>query len=125
MGKPKKNAIRIGENRWIEWVSIDNHQSSAIQVDDLIDPMDDFWSGLETECIHECCGIDAFDLLPDNIKHVAMRLSDPMLSDKFVRLRERVETSNEQVFVSSRLNNYFHREVLLPLIDHILANIPA
>jgi hypothetical protein len=123
MKRARKNDIRIGDNKWIEWVSTDGHQNSAVEIDDLIDPMNDFWNRLQTECIAECCGIDAFDLLPGNIKRAAVELSDSTLLEKVNRFRERVETANEQVFVSHQLNSYFHRNVLLQLIDHILAHI--
>jgi hypothetical protein len=123
MAKPNRNDISIGKDQWILWLEIDGTQLSAADVDSLVAPMSDFWTKLETECVAECCGIDAFALWPEDIQRAAAELGDSMLLKKLETLQNRVLQGDETTFVSNRLNNFFHRDVLLKLIDHIKANV--
>jgi len=123
MAKPHKNDISIGQDRWITFVDVDVNGSAPTKIDHLIEPMEEFWRALETECLAECCGIDAFNLWPEAIRRAAGEVTDPELPNKIGALRAFVAGSVEESFVSSRLNNLFRRGVLLELLDHIVDNV--
>ncbi|QOT79288.1 DUF6331 family protein [Cupriavidus basilensis] len=76
---------------------------------------------LETECVADCCGIDAYGFWPDAIARAAMQAGLPDLAERIAQVRERVAGAGGDVFLSHRMNNYFDRQVLLQLIDHIAA----
>jgi hypothetical protein len=123
MAKPNRNDISIGKDQWISWQDIDGMQNHAADVDDLFAPIDNFWARLETECVAECCGIDAFALWPEDIQRATVEVQDSTLLEKLDTLRDQVTRGAEKTFVSKRLNNFFHRDVLLKLIDHIETNV--
>jgi Family of unknown function (DUF6331) len=119
MPKPNPNDISIGKDEWITFIDIVGRQEIAISFDHLLTPLDSFWSSLETECVAECCGIDAFSLWPEDIRRVTAHSDRKQLAESLARLRHFVEGSASNAFVSQKLNNYFDRQVLLRIIDHI------
>jgi hypothetical protein len=78
---------------------------------------------METECVAECCGIDAFDLSPERIRNAARETTVPMLGPKLIAFQNRVQNSCDEVFISKRLNNLFHRNVLAKLLEHVIAHV--
>ncbi|NUA31867.1 DUF6331 family protein [Cupriavidus basilensis] len=50
-----------------------------------------------------------------------MQAGLPDLAERIAQVRERVAGAGGDVFLSHRMNNYFDRQVLLQLIDHIAA----
>lgn len=119
MSKPNPNDISIGKDEWIAFIDVDGRQEHAISVDPLITPLEPFWTALETDCVSACCGIDAFSLWPEDIHRASSTVDRRALKDGLVSLRQFVEVSGSDIFVSQRLNNYFDRQVLLRIIDHI------
>jgi hypothetical protein len=122
MSKPHSTDISIGKDQWIRFIDVVGRESGAASVDHLIAPLESFWSALETNCIAECCGIDAFSLWPDDVRRAASTVDADFLAEGLNALREFVERSEPDIFVSQRLNNYFDRQVLLQAIDHIHAH---
>jgi len=126
MKKPHENDICIGPGEWITSVDIDAKQiSSAVDIDPLLSSMADFLARLETNCVAECCGIDAFDLWPENIRRAAALSGDRTLHQKLAALKAFIVEREADCFGGIRLNNYFHRNTLLQLVDHIDGHIPA
>ena len=115
------HAISIGKGEWITFIDVDGRQGRAVPIDHLIAPMESFWAALETNCVAACCGIDAFSLWPENIRRAASTVVSKSLADNLASLRGFIEHSGADIFVSQRLNNYFDRQVLLQVIDHIHA----
>ena len=106
MPKPNPNDISIGEDRWITFIDVAGRQDNAVSIDDMLAPLDSFWSALETECVAACCGIDAFALWPEDIRRVSALTDHKLLAESFASLRRFVEGSVSDVFVSQKLNNY-------------------
>jgi len=123
VAKPNKNDISIGPDRWITFVHVDVSGPAPTNIDHLIEPMEGFWRALETECVAGCCGIDAFNLWPEEIRRVAREVGDPDLVSKIIVLRAFVAGSGAESFISSRLNNLFRRSVLLEVLDHVVENV--
>ena len=119
MPKPNPNDISIGKDEWIAFIDVIGRQDKAVSIDDMLAPLDLFWKALETECVAACCGIDAFALWPEDIRRASVVTDEKLLADALASLHQFVERSASGVFVSQRLNNYFDRQVLLRIIDHI------
>jgi hypothetical protein len=123
MAKPHKSDISIGPDRWITFIDLDLSGPAPTDIDHLIEPMWPFWKALETECVAECCGIDAFILWPEEIRRAAREVGDPDLPGKIIVLRAFVAGSSGESFISSKLNNLFRRSVLLEVLDHVADNV--
>jgi hypothetical protein len=113
--------IRIGDDAWIKWVDFD--RSRAVNIDALMAPLEKLWQQLETECVHECCGIDAFSLSPESIRRATVELGGLQVATTLESVRRQVMQIDADGFVSDRLNNYFHRDVLQQLFNHILRTV--
>ena len=120
MPKPNPNDISIGPDKWITFVDLsDRPRAGAVSIDQFVLPMEPFWSALETECVAGCCGIDAFSLWPEDIRTVCRSQDRQAIESSLGSLREFVEKSSADTFVSSRMNNLFEKSVLRELIQHI------
>ncbi|SRR6266567_5323036 len=120
MPRPNPNDLSIGPDKWIPFIDIsDRPYEQAVRIDHLISPMESFWSALETNCVAGCCGIDAFSLWPEDIEAASRAHEGQAIASALESLREFVEKSSADTFVSSRLNNIFDKQVLLALIQHI------
>lgn len=116
------NDISIGENMWIKWVELD---PTAIEtnIDDLLIKTKSFWAYIETECVSGCCGIHAFAFWPEDISIAQEKFNDPHLIEYLQELRQDIQNTEADVISSFFLNNLFHKNVFIELIDHILKNI--
>jgi hypothetical protein len=119
MSKPNRNDISIGKDKWITFVELDGRQCSAIELDEILKPLEPFLDLLETECVAACCGIDAYALWPEDIAGAANQSEIPDLSQMIAAARQRIVESDAESFLSHRMNNYFDRQTLLQLVDHI------
>ena len=119
MSKPKRNDISIGKDKWITFVELDGQQTNAIELDEILKPIEPFLNSLETECVAACCGVDAYALWPEDIAGAAKQSDIPDLSRSIETVRQHIIDSGWDSFVSHRMNNFFHRQTLLQLIDHI------
>jgi hypothetical protein len=118
MSKSNPNDISIGNNKWIKFIKLEDHHN-AIELDDILKPIEPFLTSLETHCVAECCGIDAYALWPEDIASAAKQSEIPQLSGSIDAVRQRIAQTDGNSFVSHRMNNYFERQTLLQLIDHI------
>lgn len=114
--------ISIGENKWIKWIELD---PTAIEtnIDDQLLKTKLFWTYLETECVAGCCGIDAFAFWPDDISIAKEKFNDPHLKEYLQKFKQEIQNIETDVISSTFLNNLFHKNVFIELIDHLLKNI--
>lgn len=119
MSKPNRNDISIGKDKWITFVELDGRQTSAVELDGILKPIEPFLDSLETECVAACCGIDAYALWPEDIASAARKTELPDLSQSIAAARQRIIEADGDSFVNHRMNNYFDRQTLIQLIDHI------
>jgi hypothetical protein len=120
MSKPNRNDISIGKDYWITFNELDWQQSTAVQLDEILQPIAPFLNSLETECVAGCCGIDAYALWPEDIARAAKQSEITNLSSLIDAARQQIAETGGNAFVSSRMNNYFDKQTLLQLIDHIV-----
>lgn len=116
----KSPNISIGEDRWIFWIDL-NHSETPFNIDDYLKPTQSFWKHLETECFSACCGIDAFALWPDDIKNASTQLKDLNVIQELIKLRLLISNRPENSLISFFLNNMFHKNVFLQLLDHVIS----
>ncbi|MDI9342736.1 MAG: DUF6331 family protein [Sediminibacterium sp.] len=116
------NDIRIDENRWLKWIELDTSQASH-NIDTLLEPTLPFWTLLETECVSECCGIDAFNFWPDTIKQAKAKLNDVTLIPKIETLKNELLTVTNNIIDSSFLNNLFDKAFFILLLDYLLQQL--
>jgi Family of unknown function (DUF6331) len=118
------NDISIGQDQWIEFVDFSKSAAAdAYQIDSILIPNEKFWNLLEENCVAGCCGIDAFVFWPEDIKRIASQFDVEQLRNQISEMITSVEALDHEVFVSSRLNLYCHKTVLLQLLKHIVKNI--
>jgi Family of unknown function (DUF6331) len=118
-----RDDISIGPDEWIAFVDINGRHAEAVDLDPMILPMGEFWASLETQCVAGCCGTDAFSFWPEDIERVRRQLPGALIHDQLVQLKHFVQDSRADVFVSHRLNQYFHRQVMTQLLDHLLEHL--
>ncbi len=66
--------ILIGNNLFIEELPID-YSGKMLDLDPYIAPLNTFFDKLEVECVRECCGIQAFSFILDDIQKALVGLS--------------------------------------------------
>lgn len=116
--------ISIGENKWIKWVGFDSKKDNEIiEIDNILKPTIDFWDGLETQCVAECCGIDAFSFWEDDIEQSINNLDKTELINNLRDVKSELINTSKTIVSSSRLNNLLDKRVFIELIDHILVTI--
>lgn len=118
-----RNDIRIAEDQWIRHVDISGRQARAVDIDPLVKPLQPFWDLLVVYCQFDCCGFDALCFFPEHLRVSSEELADPSLPEKIGKLHSFVLNSWSDVFVSETLDNFFDRDVLLKLLDHIVKHI--
>lgn len=120
--KSEPKDIRVGEFEVIKWIEYDANIPS-LQIDHLLQPLIQLFDALETECVRDCCGIDAFSFWPQTIKKASERLVIAERSTALDGIIEEVEILKSESVEVSFLNNHFHKEVFVHLLKHIRRNI--
>ncbi|MCR6639851.1 MAG: DUF6331 family protein [Sporocytophaga sp.] len=116
--------IRIGENKWINWVNNNpSNNSEIIEIDELLISTYDFWTGLETQCVAECCGLDAFSFWEDDIKEAISSIDKTQLIIDLKNVKAELIKTNKTIVSSDKLNNLMDKGVFIQLVDHILTII--
>ena len=116
--------ISIGINKWIKWVEFDPTDDNAIlEIDDLLTPSFKFWDGLETLCLAECCGIEAFAFWEENVTKASDEIDKTQLVTTLRNARAELILSPKAVVLSSKLNNLLDKNVFIELLDHIVTTI--
>lgn len=115
--------ILIGNNLFIEELPVD-YNGKLLDLDPYMAPLNIFFDKLEVECVRECCGIEAFSFIPDDIQKALVGLSAETIVTQLKAMQTAIEEQYWCKIVSSTiLNNNFDRKVFLQLLDHIIKTI--
>lgn len=120
MNKEHEHDISIGKDQWILFGDLKNDQSNAVEIDPLMEELIPMWKALETQCVSACCGIDAYDLWEEEVLKNTVDLDKRLLIDQLSRLKVRISGLENDILVSSMLNNYFTKTTFLQVIEHLL-----
>ena len=116
-------SILIGNNLFIEELPVD-YSGKLLDLDPYIAPLNTFFDRLEVECVRECCGIQAFSFIPDDIQKALVGLSAETVIIQLKAMQTAIEEQWWCKTVSSTiLNNNFDRKVFLQLLNHIIKTI--
>ncbi len=115
---PGENDIRIGEFKVIKWIDFSLHDPSY-SVDHLLEPIRVLFDGLETVCDRMCCGIGAFDFLPESIRLASAGFNTIYLEVTIDQILENLNSINASSVQVRFLNNGLHKTVLIELLKHI------
>ena len=115
--------ILIGNNLFIEEFPVD-YTGKLLDLDPYIVPLNTFFDKLEVECVRECCGIEAFSFMPEDIHKALVGLSAETIVTQLKAMQTAIEEQWWCKTVSSTiLNNNFDRKVFLQLLAHIIKTI--
>ena len=115
--------IFIGNNLFIEELPID-YSGKLLDLDPYIAPLNTFFDKLEIECVRECCGIQAFSFMPEDIQKALAGLSAETVITQLKAMQTAIEEQYWCKTVGSTiLNNNFDRKVFLQLLNHIIKTI--
>ncbi|VWC49895.1 DUF6331 family protein [Burkholderia lata] len=126
--KPHKNDISIGPDRWIEFSDLSGAQAQAVAIDACLAEVMPLLDALETDCVAECCGIDAFCFWPDEVAAaVSTRDRDALarLVDALLSVQRVIDALPSELVVSTRMNQYFRKAVVLELLAHLRTTVDA
>ena len=116
-------SILIGNNLFIEELPID-YNGKLLDLDPYIAPLNTFFDKLEVECVRECCGIQAFSFMPEDIQKALAGLSAETVITQLKAMQTAIEEQYWCKTVGSTiLNNNFDRKVFLQLLNHIIKTI--
>lgn len=112
--------ILIGNNLFIEELPID-YSGKSLDLDPYIAPLNAFFDKLEVECVRECCCIEAFSFMPEDIQKALVGLSVETVITQLKAIQTAIEEQYWcKILSSTILNNNFDRKVFLQLLDHII-----
>ena len=115
--------ILIGNNLFIEELPVD-YSGKLLDLDPYIAPLNTFFDKLEVECVRECCGIQAFSFMPEDIQKALAGLSAETVITQLKAMQTAIEEQYWCKTVGSTiLNNNFDRKVFLQLLNHIIKTI--
>lgn len=116
-------SILIGNNLFIRELPID-YNGKLLDLDPYIAPLNAFFDKLEVECVRECCGIEAFSFMPENIHKALVGLSSESIVTQLKAMQTAIEEQWWYNTVGSTiLNNNFDKKVFLQLLAHIIKTI--
>jgi Family of unknown function (DUF6331) len=116
-----KYDIPIGNNEWIEGYVYNGDPSSNI--DEIIDIVADLWDFLETNCVAQCCSLEAFDFSSDNIKSAVSGMDQEDLADSLRFIINEIAALPTSNVITNRLNVILNKAVFLTLLNHLLKTI--
>jgi hypothetical protein len=115
-----RGEISIGKDEWLPYFDLEGRYESAVEIDFLVRDASDVWVGLETQCVAGCCGIEAFEFWPEDVRKASEHLDVAAAIQKLASLRSSIENLPAEVLRSRRLNSYFDKRQFLLLLDHLL-----
>ena len=83
----------------------------------------EFWQDLETFCVAECCGSDAFDFSKEVIQETISYYDKEEIITNLDILIEEIQSSKFKDASSSIFNAYLKKEAFLKIIKEIKQNI--
>ena len=118
------NDISIGKNKWISWINFDLASNDEIfEIDNLLKPTFAFWEMLETQCMAECCGIEAFAFWEDDIRLAINKVDKNELTQNLLHAKIEIENRVEGIVSSAKLNNLMDKSVFIQLLNHIIETL--
>jgi len=119
-----KYDIPIGEDAWIENIDIAGRYAQAVDIDAHLAGLWPLLERLETECVADCCGFDAYDFTREGIAAALPGLEPTQLHAAYAAATRALAALPGDVILSSRMNNLAHKRMLLRLLEHIDSCIP-
>lgn len=113
----KRNNINIGKDYWIIW--IDANPKDALNIDPLLKSTWWFWQQLETQCVAECCSINAFSFWAEDIKKVTKDVDEKKFLTDISKLKKEIELSNFHSVISKKFNDTLEKSVFIRILTHI------
>jgi hypothetical protein len=117
--------ISIAEHEFIDWIDFDASSVNPKNIDELIEPTAEFWQNLEIKCVAECCGIDAFSFWTEDIKSATENSKISNLVPLIDKAIVGISNLEDDVIVSSQINQLISKQVFLKLLKHIRKNIKS
>lgn len=112
--------ISIARGRWLRAAPL-VPTATSFELDPLLQETMPLWDALETECVVDCCGFDAFCFWPEAVQ-AALSTSAAAPIPALLRLRAAVaDGGSDDVFGSDRLGAVLTRSTLLALLDIVVA----
>ena len=111
--------IQIGDETWIEFISLDGRYDQAIDIDALLDGLWPLICRLETHCVAGCCGMDAYDFTREGVATALLELDRAHLHAACVAARIAVTATASDVLLSNTMNHFTDKRVFLQLIEHL------
>ena len=117
---PAEPFIDLGDGQRIELPPIDIKPGKVLDMDALAPDIAPLWDALETLCVAECCGIDAFDFSAEQLAAARRQLDAGAIQLQLLHLQTMLLLAHQPVVVISRINQYLERYAALQLIAHLL-----
>lgn len=118
-----KDDILIADGEWIEFISLEGRYDQAVEVDEHLAGLWPLIDRLETQCVAECCGFDAYDFTGDGIDEALLGLDCVQLHEACEQAKRDIEATGSGVVMSSKMNNLADRRVFIRLLDHLDSRI--
>ena len=117
--RDRKDDIQIGDQAWIDYISIDGNYADAIDIDAALDGLWPLICRLETHCDAGCCGMDAYDFTREGVATALLELDRAHLHAACAAARIAVAATASGVLLSNTMNHYADKRVFLQLIEHL------
>lgn len=111
--------IQIGDDAWIEFISLDGRYDQAIDIDALLDGLWPLICRLETHCVAGCCGMDAYDFTREGVATALLELDCAQLHAACAAAKAAVTATASEVLKSAAMNHFADKRVFLQLIAHL------
>lgn len=111
--------IQIGDDAWIEFISLDGRYDQAIDIDALLGELWPLICVLETHCVAGCCGMDAYDFTREAVETALLELDRTQLHAACTAARAAVQASASDVLTSATMNHIADKRVFLQWLDHL------
>jgi len=112
--------VGLDKDCWLPLGDFTGDIHAAEPIDQWIEPTLPFWATLETECVAECCGIEALRFWPGDVIRAQASHLELAVASQLRDFRQHVLISSSSYFKSLRLNQTFPREFLVRLLDHLV-----
>lgn len=120
-----KNAIQIADDEWIAAGEHDGDYAAAIDIDAYFTGLWPLIDRLETTCVADCCGFDAYDFTRAGVAEALHGLDHTAQATACQQASTALAASAGDIFVSPRMNNYASKQMLLQLLAHLASCIAA
>ncbi|MGX9729781.1 DUF6331 family protein [Janthinobacterium aestuarii] len=111
--------IQIGDDAWIEFISLDGRYEQAIDIDPLLGELWPLICLLEAHCVAGCCGMDAYDFTREAVNTALLELDRAQLHAACAQAHSAVAAAASDVLLSNTMNHYADKRVFLQLLEHM------